>query len=515
MLPKEQELVMKTAFFRFFVVLTVSACSGGRSTPPLSGDVEDVGAIPAIPVVALSPPPALTTSSLTDGWDRDEPNLEPDGGRDERDAETFAPAEDVGPAEAADVQSPKVDTEEESPTVDPALCQEMVEVAGMMQGAQGHNPVWHHPDCIESTTAVTRKVFPMAMEVSFDHPVEPGTDELCLADYGWFEKNQCMTPYQEFLFPVLESLPGGDVFSEWTADLAYTHPPEPKNSQELYNALLTALKMETLGPLFATGGKARVSVATVDESAKWQWEQLVIEHPLLGSWTGILLLPTSGKIKGAVLAVSGHEAGGMLVTNWLEGMGMEAYPKSDIAVLLMASRPYRAIGQQGVETLEPRLSYELWGRGNVPLASVLVIEHMLECQALRAILGQNVPLVYIGHSGGASVVQSLAMMVEPAGVIADYPFAAETMWYMHMPQTSSGTPPHCETIVGAGGAVQQVMNNHSMTPYQVFWASDLEDYFHYDLPGGHYLPAWELAVRRQVLLTMLGVIDSPVIPPGG
>jgi hypothetical protein len=506
----------------FFLACALVACDQSIPTNPIAtqdsdvqGKVMDTAATPAVKAAVVAGvfqnrvhfPPIPITDTFTEG---DTTTTEVDTSSSDIEEEV-----DLGPPLPEDVPPPEVDAVEEIPSVAPVLCQKMAEVAGMMQGAQGQNPAWHHPGCVESTTAVKRKAFPMDMEVSFDLPVEPGTDELCLADHGWFEKNQCMTPYQEFLFPALEGLPEGGTLSEWSTNLAYFLPPEPKSSQELYDALLVALKLETLGPLFATGGKARLSVSTVDESGEWQWTQLVVEHPLLGSWNGVLLLPTSGEIKGAVLAVSGHEAGNMLVKNWLKGMGMTDYPKSGIAVLLMASRPYRAIGQQGVETLEPRLAYELWRRGKVPLASVLVIEHLLEREALKRVVGQDVPLVYIGHSGGASIVQSMAMAVEPAGVIADYPFSAETPWYMHMPQTPGGRPPHCETIVGAGGTVQEVMHKHSMTPYQIFWASDPEDYFHYELPGGHYLPPWELAVRRQVLLTMLGVIDSPVIPPPG
>lgn len=536
---EQEKIVMKNLSVVLIGVcfLTLAACSGGQITSPLRGDVDAAGALsPVAPVTAVRVAPTVALLSSTDVWEEDEHTPEPDTGWElhVQDAETFASKEDMGPP-PEDVPPPEVEAVGTIPTADPKLCAKIAEVEGKLEGEGEFWPAdWHHPGCSGSAAPITRlpELEQISVEISVGATPSEETTETCVQGISWYEEHACVSPYLDLLFPELTAhLPPGE--KPWKPVLVQAYAPEPKSPQELHDILVAALKMKDMLPLFTKG--AKVTVSTFVSYGKGLRAQVVIEHPLLGRWTGTFLVPM-GKIRGVVLAIHGHEIGGFMgpdgLMRWLEGFGMDDYPEDGIAVLLMASRPYMGIGYQGVETFEPKLAFDLWNLANVPLASVLVIEHLLELEVLRHLewtdedggfhTTAGVPIAYIGHSGGGHIAQVLAMVQAPtAGVIADYPYSPTNPWPFHVHGAGTGAP-HCEDIPQAGdgenGGVKAAMNGkHGWFDYQRLFASDEQYYFHHELiPGGHYLPPWELAVRRQVLLTMLGIIPSPdVILRGG
>ncbi len=536
-LPKGKGVSMKplvTTCFVIFLGITLVACDQSIPTNPttsdsnVQGEIADTFTTPAVKASVASgeyrnrvhlPPPLVTTTDTSS---------EGDSTMEDSDTSSHDVGEevDLGPPLPEDIPPPELEK------LDPALCKKMVEVTKNLKGeGEWWPPNWHHPACDGSATPVTRLSEISTLSVNISTGQEPAeeTTETCAGDgISWYEKHACMAPYQELLFPLIKAnLPEG---SEWKAVLAHEYAKtNPKSSQELHDVLVESLKLKELLPLFTQG--ASVTLSTFSSYGKGLRAQVVITHPALGTWTGTLLVPM-GKIRGVVLAIHGHEVHGFMGPNglmkWLKGFGMDSYPEDGIAVLLMASRPYMGIGYQGVESFEPKLAYDLWGMASIPLASILVIEHLLELEMLRHLqwTDQNgetqttagVPIAYIGHSGGGSIAQVLSMASPPtAGVIVDYTYSPTGTWPFFVPGAGRDAP-HCETIRGAGnGGPHEAMNGeHSLLDYQILFASDEQYYFHYELlPDGNYLPPWELEVRRQVLMTMLGIIQMPVIPPPG
>lgn len=505
----------------------------------VQGEVMDTTTTPAVKAAVVAgifqnrvhfPPLVIPTDTNTEG-DISTVKLDTPSSDVGEEIDLGPPLEEVSPP--PDVE--EVPASNIFPQISDEICERIADFAGQLEGEEPYwSADWHVPGCTTTATQIE----PLEELGWIKAHLEPDegnseTTVVCRVFETQYEDHPCAKQYRQVVIPEIYSkIPDPAIWGPASL-LEYSTPSNyatPTTTEQLRKRMVEALKLKKLLPLFSD--EATVAIDEIGPSEKGGTiYKITISQKMLGVWTGYAIVPSSGDISGVVLAIHGHEIGGFMgqegLMNWLKGFGMDEYQKEGIVVVLMASRPYMIFDNPGGTSAESLLSTDLWNVGRIPLAGLLVIEHLFEIEALKSLTWQDkegaerttagAPIVVVGHSGGGHIARIMGVVAFDfiTGVIADYVFSPMNPEpNVKLPNgtvVKDGT--HCEVIIGAGEGMNQGMNNPKTFPRQMLFASDKEYYFHPMMSlADHFIPAWELAMRLEALRFMFGKKSMPDIP---